>query len=56
MTKPRYIAFVLFAIAIVFYFVAPRVAMGLVVMGLLLEIAGWISLFKRHEDSGEKES
>lgn len=54
MTTPRKITIALFLIAITLYVIAPALALGLVLIGMLFEIAGWISLFKDYKQSKEK--
>ena len=56
MTRPKNITVIFFLLAIAIYFIAPQIALGLAIIGLLFEAAGWISLFKDHKRSTEKES
>lgn len=57
MMKLKPLTIILFLCAVAAYVVAPPVGISLFVIGLLLELTGWVSVFRDHrlnnnEDSG----
>ena len=56
MIEPSPVTIVLFLLAIGLYFFAPPISLVLAGLGVVFELAGWISLFKDHRRAKEKES
>ena len=56
MIKLRPVTIVLFVSAIAVYVFAPPLGLGMAGLGVLFELAGWISLFKDRSRGEEKET
>ena len=56
MMKLQPITLVLFLLAIAVYIVAPPLGLGLAGLGVVFELAGWITLFKANRRGKEKET
>jgi hypothetical protein len=56
MIKLRPITLVLFLLAIGLYIFSPPLGLGIAGLGVVFELAGWLSHFKDHRKSKEKET
>jgi len=56
MIKLGPVTIILFFSAVAAYFVSPLLRVGLFVIGLLLELAGWISIFRDPQRGKNKDS